>query len=61
MHVFLQMTDVFAVDYDSDFEDKQDKGKGTATADPYAGKHPSSGSLIYILPVSRYLLLQGST
>ena len=55
------MTDVFAVDYDSDFEDKQDKGKGTATADPYAGKHPSSGSLIYILLVSRYLLLQGST
>ena len=39
MHVFTLMTNVFLVDYDSDFEDKQDKGKGTATADPYAGKY----------------------
>ena len=36
-YVYLLTTNTISVDYDSDYEVPADSGKGTATADPYAG------------------------
>lgn len=51
MLVFSLCTYVLSVDYDSDFEDRHDKGKGTATADPYAGTPLSGPSVLNLTRV----------